>query len=467
MASCAEFVMRHKFNIFVSRIVLFHVKHNMTTSEFIENFRQSNPRDLALQSRRYPDVDMPYALNQIQGWQTARVKLPSWAECHGLVYPPHLNMEQCSSEPAARYKQSVARRWLRMLEPCQPTGSKEPTSMADLTGGFGVDFSFVSRCFGVATYVDRNSELCGIVRGNLPRLGISNATVVCAESEECLATLPPQTMLFLDPARRDQNGSKTVFIGDCTPDVCTLLPSLLAKSQFVMVKLSPMLDWHKAVDDLHGSVREVHIVSVGGECKELLLVLSSMDAAAARMSADTGNGNTVRVVCADISQKSGADGSYPASEFVYEWSGVASSTSCLPRVTPAILPEPSTDSSSTSCRYLYEPNASIMKAGCFAELSRAYGVDAIGPNSHLFVSSGIVDGFPGRMFAIDTVTTMNKRQLRKALGTLSRANIAVRNFPMSVAELRKRLKLGDGGQAYIFATTTATGEHVLIVGHKF
>lgn len=439
----------------------------MTTSEFIEKFRQSNPRDLAFQSRRYPDVDMPYALNQIQGWQTARVKLPTWAECHGLVYPPHLNMEQCSSEPAARYKQSVANRWLRMLESCQHAGSNEPTCMADLTGGFGVDFSFVSRCFGSATYVDRNSELCDIVRGNLPRLGISNATVVCAESEECLASLPPQTMLFLDPARRDQNGSKTVFIGDCTPDVCSLLPSLLSKSQFVMVKLSPMLDWHKAVDDLHGSVREVHIVSVGGECKELLLVLSPLDAGAARGSAESGSVNRVRVVCADISQKNGADGSYPVCEFEYEWSSVDSSASSLPRMASGISLEPAQDSSPTASRYLYEPNASIMKAGCFAELSHAFGVEAIGPNSHLFVSAGIADGFPGRIFAIDTVTTLNKRQLRATLGTLSRANIAVRNFPMSVAELRKRLKLKDGGPTYIFATTTATGEHVLVAGHKF
>ena len=233
----------------------------MTTSEFILQHRLSNPRDLALQARRYPDVDMPYALNQIQGWQTARQKLPSWASCDGVVYPPHLNMEQCSSEPTARYKQEVALRWLNKLGLGQGGAT---TSMADLTGGFGVDFSFTSRCFASATYVERNSALCDVVSGNLPRLGISNANVVCAEAEDYLATMPQQTMLFLDPARRDEHGAKTVLIADCTPDVCRLLPHLMSKARFVMLKLSPMLDWHKAIADLKGTVDEVHIVSVGG-----------------------------------------------------------------------------------------------------------------------------------------------------------------------------------------------------------
>lgn len=209
----------------------------MTTSEFILQHRLSNPRDLALQARRYPDVDMPYALNQIQGWQTARQKLPSWASCDGVVYPPHLNMEQCSSEPTARYKQEVALRWLKKIGVGHGGAT---TSMADLTGGFGVDFSFTSRCFASATYVERNSSLCDVVIGNLPRLGISNANVVCAEAEDSLATMPQQTMLFLDPARRDEHGAKTVLIADCTPDVCRLLPQLMSKARFVM--LNPLAE---------------------------------------------------------------------------------------------------------------------------------------------------------------------------------------------------------------------------------
>ena len=460
----------------------------MTTSEFVKQFRQADPRKLALQASRYPDVDMPYALNQIQGWQTAQRKLPSWAACDGVVYPPHLNMEQCSSEPTARYKQQVARRWAERI----PNASR--TSMTDLTGGFGVDFSFTSRCFDCATYVERNASLCEVVSANLPRLGIRNAQVKCAEAEAVLERMEPQTMIFLDPARRDEHGAKTVLIADCTPDVCQLLPSLMQKSQFVMLKLSPMLDWHKAIVDLDGKVREVHIVSADGECKELLLVL-----------APDGNPE-VQVFCVDILSKPDSQGVYPRSEFVYSIatnaqeeivennSKLENSTSAQPtnstfNIQHSTLP-PATNStfniqnsklpSATNLTlniehltlninnstFLFEPNASVMKAGCFDEIARAYGISAISRNSHLFLSDHEIDGFPGRTFVIDAVTTMNKRQLRQTLSGMKQANIAVRNFPLSVAELRKRLKLSDGGDTYIFATTTSEGDHILMLTHK-
>ena len=438
----------------------------MTTSEFVKQFRESDPRKLALQVSRYPDVDMPYALNQIQGWQTALRKLPSWAACDGVVYPPHLNMEQCSSEPTARYKQQVARRWAERI----PNASR--TSMTDLTGGFGVDFSFTSRCFDCATYVERNASLCDVVGANLPRLGIRNAQVKCAEAEAVLEQMEPQTMIFLDPARRDEHGAKTVLIADCTPDVCQLLPRLMEKSQFVMLKLSPMLDWHKAIVDLDGKVREVHIVSADGECKELLLVL-----------APDGKPE-VQVFCVDILSRPDSEGLYPRSEFVYSIatnaqeeivennSKLENSTSAQPtnstfNIQHSTLP-PATNSTFNiqHSTFLFEPNASVMKAGCFDEIARAYGVSAISRNSHLFLSDREIDGFPGRTFAIDAVTTMNKRQLRQTLSGMKQANIAVRNFPLSVAELRKRLKLNDGGDTYIFATTTSEGDHILMLTHK-
>ena len=430
----------------------------MTTSEFVKQFRQADPRKLALQASRYPDVDMPYALNQIQGWQTALRKLPSWAACDGVVYPPHLNMEQCSSEPTARYKQQVARRWAERI----PNASR--TSMTDLTGGFGVDFSFTSRCFDCATYVERNASLCDVVGANLPRLGIRNATVECAETEAVLERMESQTMIFLDPARRDEHGAKTVLIADCTPDVCQLLPSLMEKSQFVMLKLSPMLDWHKAIVDLDGKVREVHIVSADGECKELLLVLAS-------------DGKPeVQVFCVDIQSRPDSEGQYPRSEFVYSIGGEAEpqptnstfniQNSKLPSATNLTLNIEHLTLNINNSTFLYEPNASVMKAGCFDEIARAFGISAISPNSHLFLSDREIDGFPGRSFAVDAVTTMNKRQLRQTLSSMKQANIAVRNFPLSVAELRKRLKLSDGGDTYIFATTTSEGDHILMLTHK-
>ena len=400
----------------------------MTTAEFIREYRERDIRQLALQANRFPDVDMPYALDQIQGWQIARRKLPKWAACDGVIFPPHLSMEQCSSEPTAQYKLNLAMEWT-----CQVGHASR---MTDLTGGFGVDFSFTSCAFAAATYVERNEQLCHIVEHNLPLLGLNNATVVCADAVEYLSTVEPQTMLFLDPARRDEHGAKTVMLADCTPDVVQLLPKLLEKSRFTMLKLSPMLDWHKAVDDLQGTVREVHIVSVGGECKELLLVLSTVVE------------SELKVYCADLS--------------------TASDTSSLFVYTPgSSAPVANSKLKTQNSKFVHEPNASIMKAGCFDELAAAYGVSPVSRNSHLFLSDEPVEGFPGRSFVVEHVTTMNKGELRKALVGIEKANIATRNFPLSVAELRKRLKIKDGGDVYIFATTTAEGEHLLLISRKY
>lgn len=400
----------------------------MTTAEFIREYRERDIRQLALQANRFPDVDMPYALDQIQGWQIARRKLPKWAACDGVIFPPHLSMEQCSSEPTAQYKLNLAMEWA-----CQVGHASR---MTDLTGGFGVDFSFTSCAFAAATYVERNEQLCHIVEHNLPLLGLNNATVVCADAVEYLSTVEPQTMLFLDPARRDEHGAKTVMLADCTPDVVQLLPKLLEKSRFTMLKLSPMLDWHKAVDDLQGTVREVHIVSVGGECKELLLVLSTVVE------------SELKVYCADLS--------------------TASDTSSLFVYTPgSSAPVANSKLKTQNSKFVHEPNASIMKAGCFDELAAAYGVSPVSRNSHLFLSDEPIEDFPGRSFVVERVTTMNKGELRKALVGIEKANIATRNFPLTVAELRKRLKIKDGGDVYIFATTTAEGEHLLLISRKY
>ena len=525
----------------------------MTTAEFIQEYREKDTRQLALRSARFPDVDMPYALDQIKGWQTARRKLPTWAACDGIVYPPHLSMEQCSSEPTAQYKLNLAMEWSCRIESSefrvessarevesselrvenserevessefrvensegevnnfssgQPatlnsqlsTLNSQPATlnsqlstpnlqlstlnfqlstlnchasrMTDLTGGFGVDFSFTSCAFASATYVERNAQLCHMVEHNLPLLGIDNAKVVCADAVDYLSTLDMQTMIFLDPARRDQHGAKTVMLADCTPDVVQLLPQLLKKSRFTMLKLSPMLDWHKAVEDLQGTVREVHIVSVGGECKELLLVLSEeieseLKVFCADLEAGGGSGE------AGLSGGSSGSSSSSCSSFSSEPSSPShpstpSLSASLFVYTPSSSrPAPNSKLKTQNSKFLHEPNASIMKAGCFDELAAAYGVSPVSRNSHLFLSAEPVDGFPGRSFSIERVTTLNKRELRQALAGIEKANIATRNFPLSVAELRKRLKLKDGGDVYIFATTTAEDEHLLLISHKY
>ena len=497
----------------------------MTTAEFIQEYREKDTRQLALQSSRFPDVDMPYALDQIKGWQTARRKLPTWAACDGIVYPPHLSMEQCSSEPTAQYKLNLAMEWscriesselrveslergvessenevesselrVESLEEGVDNSSEQPTtlnsqlstlnchasSMTDLTGGFGVDFSFTSCAFASATYVERNAQLCHMVEHNLPLLGIDNAKVVCADAVDYLSTLDMQTMIFLDPARRDQHGAKTVMLADCTPDVVQLLPLLLKKSRFTMLKLSPMLDWHKAVEDLQGTVREVHIVSVGGECKELLLVLSEeieseLKVFCADLEAGGGfgeaglSGGSSSSSCSSCSSLS-SEPSFPrtpSSPSAPSSPSVHSNASLFVYTPSASRPAPNSKLKTQNSKFLHEPNASIMKAGCFDELAAAYGVSPVSRNSHLFLSAEPVDGFPGRSFSIERVTTLNKRELRQALAGIEKANIATRNFPLSVAELRKRLKLKDGGDVYIFATTTAEDEHLLLISHKY
>lgn len=398
---------------------------------------------LAFQSHRYPDVDMPYLLNQIAGWQTAKTKLPAWAANEDIIYPPHLSMEQCSSEQTAGYKLQLAARLL-----ITATGGNDashalsqivPESLlVDLTGGFGVDFSFISRCFERAVYVEQQEKLCEVAQHNFQVLGLSQVEVVHADSTEYLHSLSHATLIYLDPARRNEQGGKTVLINDCTPDVITLESELLEKADTVMIKLSPMLDWHRAVDELNrigDVVREVHIVSVRNECKELLIII--------KQKSNDGKAEPLRIVCVN----DGNAISYTALEAKDMQQKVIAS--------PPIAGQ-----------FLYEPNTSLMKSGCFALLTERYDVAAVDVNSHLFVSETLTTDFPGRSFEITAVSSFNKKEVRRTLSGITKANIAVRNFPMSVADLRKRLKLKEGGDVYLFATTDALGNHLLLVCRK-
>ena len=385
---------------------------NDKTRDFIEQNLDADIRQLALKGCRDKDVDLDAAIRQIAGRQTARRKLPSWAALDGILYPPHLNMEQCSSEQAARYKAGVC------------TRLSSPTSLVDLTGGFGVDFAFMSEAFDEATYVERNSELFAISSANMKILA-PKAKCLNEDGLEVLHRLDHVSMIFMDPARRDHHGARTYGISDCTPNVLEIKDELLQKADVVMLKLSPMLDWHKAISDLGEQyIKEVHIVSVQNECKELLIVMQQQPA------------EPPTVYCVNDD-----------SVFSYHPSSISSNHI----------------SHHSSLIYLYEPNASIMKAGCFAEIEQAFEVSQLAPNSHLFASDQAIEDFPGRKFRVTAVTSMNKQELKQALKDIRQVNIAVRNFPMSVADLRKRLKLSEGGNDYIFATTLTEGKKVLII----
>lgn len=462
---------------------------NQATLDFIRQHQDDDVRQLAFLGSKNPEVNMPFALDQIRGRQMARIKLPRWASIDGIIYPPHISMEQCSSEQTALYKAELAARLLgnsslqgeivpqgdnskicefatkstvdsefaqnedtcekqqiltdagdsvnKTKEDACSGDSVAEIEFVDLTGGFGVDFSYMAARLGAKSmYVERQKHLCEAAKENFERLGLKNVVVKNGDGVEVLHAIPNHSdlrVIYIDPARRDDAGNKVVSLQDCTPDVTRLQEEMLQKAEFVVIKLSPMLDWHRAVSELR-CVREVHVVSVNNECKELLLVLSARN---------MDESNHLRICCVNDTQS-----------FVCDDAEMASSVA---RIAAADL---------DSAQYLYEPNASLMKAGCFGVLSERYSVSMLSKNSHLFVSQSPVADFPGRSFRIRAVSSFNKKELKRQLHGIEKANIATRNFPLSVAELRKRLKLKDGGETYIFATTLSDDSHVLLITDK-
>lgn len=449
---------------------------NQATQDFIRQHQDDDVRQLAFLGSKYPEVDMPFALDQIRGRKMARVKLPRWASLEGIIYPPHISMEQCSSESTALYKAELAARLLGL--PASSYGiemkAENEIEFVDLTGGFGVDFSYIAARLGVKSmYVERQVHLCEAAKENFGRLGLKNAIVKNGDGIEVLHSFLPKKddaastddslgitydqplsllktklglkLIFIDPARRDDAGNKVVSLKDCTPDVTVLQEEMLSKADYVIIKLSPMLDWHRAISEL-SHVREVHIISVNNECKELLLVLSARNMGGMEVSSADGEvkyAGNLRIYCINDAQ------SFVCDELDMESSQV--------KIAPSTLEE---------MQYLYEPNASLMKAGCFDVLSGRYDARMLSKNSHLFVSQAPIEAFPGRSFRIIAVSSFNKKELKRHLSGITKANIATRNFPLSVAELRKRLKLKDGGETYIFATTLSDESHVLMITEK-
>lgn len=445
---------------------------NQATIDFIRQHQDEDVRQLAFLGSKYPDVDMPFALDQIRGRQMARTKLPRWANIDGIIYPPHISMEQCSSEVTAMYKAELAARLVKNNQRNTRIGhSLEKINFLDMTGGFGVDFSYIAARLGVQSmYVERQAHLCEAAKENFDRLGLKNITVLHGDGVEILHRLEkPLQLIFIDPARRDDAGNKVVSLPDCIPDVTLLQDEMLEKSDFVIIKLSPMLDWHRAVNELK-QVREVHIVSTGNECKELLLVLSSSLGDKAKSSTEVDEAHVsetddetshLKVYCINDNQVMSYD------ETDKSVVSIASGIECgIVELEKCSSEENELSQDSSKPLYLYEPNASLMKAGCFGAISSRYGVKMLEKNSHLFISDKPVHDFPGRAFRIKAVSSFNKKELKRQLSGVTKANIATRNFPLSVAELRKRFKLKDGGDTYIFATTLSDESHVLFICEK-
>ena len=369
---------------------------------------------MALQRKRYAhlsDEEWRWMLQQVEGRQRTRYKLPTMSEIDEWWYPVRLSCEQCSSEETARYKAELLKQ-------------EAKGRLVDLTGGYGVDTYFMSEHFAEVHYVEQNEELCRIAKHNFaltrPEIQVHNT-----RAEEFLKGLSDTVeVIYIDPARRDKNGSKVFRIEDCEPNVVELLPTLLQKANRVIVKLSPMLDITAALRSLHVPL-DVHIVAVGNEVKEVLLV--------------TKNEDTVSRIHAINLRSSDEDFCYTQAE--------EKDAQC-----------PLCDSKESDSwqgeMYIYEPNAAILKAGAYKLVGARYGLTKLGVNTHLYLSKDYVDSFPGRVWRLTGELGKEKTKLN--------ASVMTRNYPMSANQLRKKLKIKEGDKLTVIGARLGNKPVVLL-----
>lgn len=381
---------------------------------------------MALRVRQYPEVDAAYAIIQIEGWQKARTKLPELAATEGWKWGRRLNMEQCSSQDAAQLK-------------CQLAGPYK--TGVDLTGGAGIDSYYLSAQAEQWHYVEREEALCEIARHNF---GLTNRRVEVHHdtAEHFAETMPAVDLIYLDPARRDEHGGKVFRIADCSPNLLTLFPTLRNRCHTLMVKFSPMLDIHEALREL-GAVKEVYTIAIKNEVKELLFVLSCQP------SEVTAEGTT-EVHTPD----------YPIDSVVFTAINLRGDET--ERFSFRLHDEAAAEIRYLKGKdeigaYIYEPNAAILKAGAFKLVGQRYGLKKLSANTHLYCSDGLVEHFPGRVWRITAF--VDKKNQKTLVG--QHANILTRNYPLKPEEIRKKLRLQDGGEQY-FIGGRAGNDPVLI-----
>ena len=421
---------------------------NTATRDFIEKHLKDDVRQLALQ-KFSDDVDKMLVLNQIEARQLLSKKVPSWASNPDLLFPKHPSIEQCSSELTAKYKASII------------SGGD---TFVDLTGGLGIDSYFLSEKFKTSYYVENQKELCELAEHNFDVLG-RKIMVVNSDAETflndcncgktCLATtgcdnLPSRrdnasVVLYLDPARRDVYNRKMVSLHDCSPDVIELQRNIFqnpVETRFVasqciasmLIKASPMLDISLITNELQ-HVKEIHIVSVKNECKEILIKI------------EPGFEGETRFICVNLRQDL-----QDLQDFSFVESEEKSATSSF---------------SSSVKKYLFEPNASIMKSGAFKLISQRFSIEKLHVNSHLYTSDNLVSDFPGRIFEVVGFASFNKKIKKELLNDITDASVSTRNFPLSANELRKNLNLKESDKNFIFGTTLIGEKKVVILAKKY
>ena len=410
------------------------MKLDNCTKQFIAAHLSDDIRTLSLQGDKYPNVDFKQAIIQIAGRQKIKDKLPSWYANPDLLFPAQLAIEQSSSELTARYKASLVKGDL----------------LIDLTGGLGVDCTFFAKNFNKVSYFEQQTGLCAIAAHNFRQMQLP-IEVTNADSILKIDQLPLCDCIYADPARRNKHGQKMASLSDCTPDIAELAPALLKKTKYLLLKLSPMLDISKALSELP-AVKEIHIVAVENECKELLLLmtneasnLQSFNSSNFQTERIAAAGSEPRYTCVNL-KKNGKQDTFVFSQ-KEEISAVCAFAAKLEK-------------------YIYEPNASIFKAGAFRLAAQRFALKKLHLNSHLYTSDSLVKDFPGRSFECLAAFAPNRRNLKTCLSTINKANITIRNYPLSVNEIRKKTGLKEGGSDYIFATTLANGDAVFVLAKK-
>jgi len=407
------------------------------TWQFIDAHIDADANKLALQKSKFRDIDFEFAIRQIQGRHKTRDKLPYFGNVPRFVFPPSLALEQCSSEITARYKRDVMNDILcRDARSCvsaghDPDSSNEDawtcvSAIADLTGGFGVDTLSFAQSFPICHYVEPQRQLCDIMFYNSHLLHLDHIRVHQTVMEDFLQEVDAVDVMYADPSRRDTRGSRVVGLEDCSPNILLYKDVLLQKSRLLMLKLSPMLDVKRALAQLPETC-EVHVVAVDGECKELLFLLEKNK---------TGD---VKFVAVNLKNDRCEKFRFTMREEV----------EALPSYADEVK------------KYLYEPNAAILKAGAFKSLAVRYGLEKLHPHTHLYTSDTQLETFPGRRFQVSKVISVKDALQLK--NEIPKANVSVRNFPLGADELRKKLKLADGGEVYLYGTTIEKDRKVVIL----
>ncbi len=385
---------------------------NTINQEFINENINSNTADLLLKKNHHSDVDIKLLVEQIEAKQRCKTKLPTWFNTEKIYYPNKLNIEQTSSEVTAKYKSSLI------------TGD----SIIDLTGGFGIDCYYFSKKFKEVTHCEINSELSEIVSHNYKELGVNTIETITNDGVSQLLNNNKQyDWVYIDPSRRHDTKGKVFFLKDCLPDVPKHLNAIFNHTNNVMIKTSPLLDISVGISELN-YVKTIHVIAVNNEVKEILWILEK------GFEAET----TIKTVNINKTVEEIFDFKLNEEQAI-------------------------TTNFSEPLTYLYEPNAAVLKSGGFKSVSKQLNVLKLHQHTHLYTLQELVE-FPGRCFKIERVLPYNKQLLKKEL--LKKANISTRNFPEAVQQIRKKFKIKDGGDTYVFFTTNLHNEKIVIICKK-